>query len=241
MKKFASARGIKTGTAIRLGLGFCLLAAGMLRTDIASAQSAQIAEKDRTDQPVPSSDARTNSSTEPLTTYRPITGTQRVEWFFVSSVGPESLAAGLFSAGFGTAIDKPVEYGPSWPGFAKRYGMRLTGVATGNAIEAGTGALWGEDPRYFRASGQPFGSRLRNIAVLTFMARRPDGHLAPAYARYLAIPGNNFLSLTWRADSEATTNAALTRTILGFAARMGSNTFQEFWPDARKYLKLGRK
>jgi len=33
--------------------------------------------------------------------------------------------------------------------------MRLTGVSTGKAIEAGLGSLWGEDPRYFRAAGQP--------------------------------------------------------------------------------------
>ena len=40
-------------------------------------------------------------------TYQPITGRQRLQWFAQSTAGPQSLAAGLFSAGFGTAINRP--------------------------------------------------------------------------------------------------------------------------------------
>jgi hypothetical protein len=165
-----------------------------------------------------------------------ITGRQRIDWFAKSTIGPESLAAGLFSAGFGTARNSPREYGPHWEGFGKRYGMRLTGVSTGNAMEAGLGALWGEDPRYSRAAGGPVKERIRNIVVMTFMARRADGSLAPAYARYAATAGNNLLSNTWRADSESGIGDACLRTALGFAGRMGSNAFAEFWPTVTKHL-----
>jgi hypothetical protein len=58
----------------------------------------------------------------------------------------------------------------------------------------------------------------------------------PAYARYISTPGNNFLSNTWRADSEATNRAAALRTIWGFAGLMGKNAFTEFWPDARQIV-----
>jgi hypothetical protein len=168
--------------------------------------------------------------------YDPITPKQRVEWFFIHTAGPQSLARGLFNAGIGTARDQPVEYGPSWPGFAKRYGMRFTGVATGNAMEAAFGSLWGEDPRYFRTSGQHFSSRIRNVVAMTFVTHRRDGRLAPAYARFLATPGNNFLSNTWRADSEATVNSALIRTLLGFAGRMAANAYQEFRPTFKHHI-----
>jgi hypothetical protein len=120
------------------------------------------------------------------TPYGPITGRQRLRWFVIASVGPQSLGIGVLSAGLGTARHKPDEYDTHWDGFGKRYGLRLTGVVTSNAMEAGIGALWGEDPRYFRANGESFGKRIENILILTVAARGRDSelhpveHLAPA-------------------------------------------------------------
>jgi len=167
---------------------------------------------------------------------QPITNRQRLKWFVRSTVGPESLTAGLFTAGFGTGLDSPREYGPHWEGYGKRYGMRFTGIATGNAMEAAFGSLWGEDPRYFRATGQSVKGRIKNVIVMTFMARQADGTMAPAYARYIGTSGNNFLSNTWRADSESGVGDACLRTALGFAGRIGGNAFAEFWPTVTKHL-----
>jgi len=200
-------------------------------------EKPQKPDSEKPDAPVPADSITKSPTTQQA--YLPISGEKRVSWFFVRSVGPESLLAGLFTAGIGTARNKPEEYQPHFAGFAKRYGMRFTGVATSNAMEAGFGAVWGEDPRYFRAEGQSFGRRIRNVMVMTVAARRRDGHLEPAYARYIAIPGNNFLSNTWRADSEATTNAALTRTLWGFVARMADNAYQEFWPSVKHKILPG--
>jgi len=66
----------------------------------------------------------------------PISVQQRFHWVIKSTVGPESLTAGLFLAGIATARDTPEEYGPHWDGFGKRYGMRLTGIATSSVLEA---------------------------------------------------------------------------------------------------------
>lgn len=173
--------------------------------------------------------------------YRPITPRQRWNWFVESTVGPETLAVGVFSAGFGTARNSPEEYGTHWGGLGKRYGMRLTGVATGNAMEASLGALWREDPRYFRMNGAPFKKRVEHVMTMTFVARDRDGDLGPAYARYLSTPGNNFLSNTWRADSEATSRAAALRTVWGFLGLMGKNAFIEFWPDVLRRVLHTKK
>jgi hypothetical protein len=163
--------------------------------------------------------------------YPGITGKERAEWFVLSTAGPASLAGGLFSAGLGTALDKPAEYGPHWEGFGKRYGMRLTGVSTGNLMEAGLGAAWGEDPRYFHTIDRPFGRRVENIVDLTFRAYRPDGERHLATARYAATVGNNFLSNLWRTESEADWQHALIRTAEGFGGRALSNTVSEFLPE----------
>jgi len=168
--------------------------------------------------------------------YRAITPLGRLDWFTRATVGPKSLAGGLFSAGFGTITNAPHEYGTSWTGFGKRYGMRLTGVSTGNAIEATLGAAWGEDPRYFHTVDQPFGARVKNVLDLTFRAYRTDGERHPAFARYIAIFGNNFASNSWRAQSEADWQHALLRSGEGFGARILSDTFNEFFPQVWQRL-----
>jgi hypothetical protein len=181
------------------------------------------------------------SSVSPLTSlkshtadepYQPITSRQRFHWFLNETLGPAHLlGGGIFSAAVGTALDRPWEYGSSWGGFGDRFGMRLTGISTGNAMEATIGAIWGEDPRYFREPDKSFGARVGSVVKQTFVARRRDGEFAPAYARYIAVPGNNFLSNTWRVHSEANTGDALLRTAEGFGGRMASNAWEEFWPS----------
>ena len=158
-----------------------------------------------------------------------------------NTIGPPSLLAGAISAGWGTLLNHPPEYGTHWDGFGKRYGMRLTGVATSNTMEAGLGMLWGEDPRYFRDEGQPFGHRLRHVVKMTFLAESRSGGTMPAYARFVAVSGSNFLSNTWRADKEADTGHALARIGLGFMGRMSKNAFLEFWPDVKeRVFRIGR-
>ena len=93
-------------------------------------------------------------------TYTPITGKQRLQWFITQTIGPiHLLGGGTISSAIGTALDRPYEYGSSWGRLRDRFGMRLTGISTGNAMEAGLGAIWGEDPRYFREPDKSFGGR----------------------------------------------------------------------------------
>jgi hypothetical protein len=174
---------------------------------------------------------------ESPTAYHPITADGRLGWFVRSTIGPRSLVAGLFSAGIGTASNSPHEYGTHWDGFAQRYGMRLTGVSTGNAIEASLGAAWGEDPRYFHTLNASFGERAKNVADLTFRAYRPDGQRHLAYARFVATFGNNFLSNTWRVQSEADWQHAMIRSAEGFGARAISNAFSEFVPQVWRAVR----
>ena len=160
-----------------------------------------------------------------------------IKWFVKSTVGPSSLFLyGPLSAALGTATNSPEEYGPHWAGFGKRYGMRLTGVSTGNAMEASLGAIWGEDLRYFPSPNRAFEARVEYVISSTFAAPGRDGRFRPAYARFAGNVGNNFLSNTWRADSEADAGHAALRCLYGVLGKMGSNAFIEFWPDVRKLV-----
>jgi hypothetical protein len=168
--------------------------------------------------------------------YERITPRQSLRWFITSTTGPAYLAGGIFLAAGGTAVDRPKEYGPHWEGFADRYGMRKSVVVTGDAIEASAGLILREDPRYFRVPDRPFHARVKNVVRLTFAARREDGSFKPAYARYGATLGSNFLSNAWRVHSDANARDALLRASGGFAGRMAANAFEEFWPDVKKWL-----
>jgi hypothetical protein len=185
---------------------------------------------------VPDSAGGASSSSSSSDARQPITARGRIDWVVKGTIGPESLGAGLFSAGWGTLFNSPKTYGPHWEGFGDRYGMRLSGIAASNSVEAGLGAIWGEDPRYNRDEGAPFSHRLGHAAKMTFMAQDRDGNLMPAYARLIAVPGTNFLSNTWRAPGDDTANRAAIRTGLGFLGRFGGNTFDEFWPDVHRKL-----
>jgi hypothetical protein len=175
------------------------------------------------------------SGNDRLSIYQPAKMGDRMKWIAVSTAGPLSLlAAGPISAGFGTAINRPKVYGPHWEGFGKRYGMRLTGVSTGNVIEASLGSLWGEDPRYFQSPRRGFGTRVKYVIKTTFVAPRGDGTFHLAYARYIGNVGNNFLSNTWRVQGENGPGSAALRCLLGVVGRMSGNALAEFWPDVRK-------
>ena len=172
--------------------------------------------------------------------YQPIRPVQRLTWFARSTIGVQSLGVGVMSGAYRTALNEPPEYEGTWKGFSKRYGMRLTGVATSNAMEASLGALWDEDPRYFRTEGQPFGGRIKHVIKLTFAAYSSDGSLKPAYGRHIGNFGSSYLSNTWRTHSEASGQDAFVRGIMGIVGRMSGNAFLEFWPDVKQRL-FGRK
>jgi hypothetical protein len=196
--------------------------------------TAPIPTSNSGDSPLP--DAPAVSSQHQSAPYTPITGQERFSWIVQNALWPQHLVGGVINSAVGTARNRPHEDGPHWGGFGERFGVRLTGVTTSNVMEAGIGALWGEDPRYFPVPEDSFGGRVKNVIKMTFVARRPDGNFAPAYARYIAFTGSNFLTNAWRPDSEADTEHAVLRTLQGFAGRMAANAWEEFWPQAKSYI-----
>ena len=178
-------------------------------------------------------DAATSSSSDAP---RPISAQQRIQWIAKGTFGAEGLAGEVFGAGWGTLFNSPKTYGTHWQGFGDRLGMSVAGNAVSNTMEAGLGAIWGEDPRYIRDGGASFGHRIGHAAKMTFMAQDRDGKLTLAYARFVAIPGSNFLSNAWRPTGDDSADRAAIRTGFGFLGRFGNNTFDEFWPDFKQKL-----
>jgi hypothetical protein len=162
----------------------------------------------------------------------------RMKWAAVTAVSPKRLAGYVVSSAIATATNDPPEYGPHWEGYGKRIGLRLSTGATGLFMEAAVGSLWDEDPRYHRTQGLGMKARLWNIAKMSVMTQNEEGKVVPAYARYISVPANSYLSNLWRPDSRATVDRGARRIPLSFMDRMIANAFTEFLPDM---LKMFRK
>ncbi len=167
--------------------------------------------------------------------YVPATTADRVEWTVVGTVGPQSLfVVGPLSAGFHTWLNEPSEWQQTWSGFGKRYLHREADVAISNTMEAGLGAIWGEEPRYVPSGRRGIGARARYAIKTAFVTQRRDGHLAPAWGRYVANTLNNVIENSWLPPSATTPGQTALRSAMGFASRIGGNAWAEFWPDAKQ-------
>ena len=166
-----------------------------------------------------------------------VTPTQRLVWFDKKSFGVQNLGGAIPVAAWLTFRDQPREAGPHWRGFANRYSVSVSTTALSNAMEAGLGAIWGEDPRYFRdRAGASMKSRLGRVVKWTVVAPNRSGELRPAYARFIAISGSSFMSNGWREPSDTDAEHSLSRIGYSLIGRMASNAFDEFWPDVKHTL-----
>jgi hypothetical protein len=167
----------------------------------------------------------------------PITPGERVNWIVDGTVGPRTLfvVSPLAAAGQ-TQWNKPEEWHRSWSGFGKRYLHQEADVAISSTLEAGVGALWGEEPRYRRMGSGSFGARAKWALRTAFVAQRRDGRLHPAWGRYVGNTANNVIENAWLPPSATTVRHTILRSAAGFATRIGGNAWEEFWPDVARRL-----
>jgi len=169
----------------------------------------------------------------------PITASQRVEWVVDGTLGLRSVTVfGPAAAGFQTGLNTPPEWTRSWFGFGRRYLERGVDVAMSSSIEAGLGAMSGEDPRYARLGHGRMRARAFYAVRTTFVARHGDGTWHPAWARYVANVANTMIENAWLPPSETTAGQTARRSIAGIVSRIGANALTEFWPDIAKRLHL---
>ena len=170
----------------------------------------------------------------PLTAdaYAPITTAERIDWIVDGTIGRKSLfAVGPLATIWQTGFNTPEEWGRGASSIAKRYAQREADVALSNTIEAGLGAIWGEDPRYIPSGRKGIWPRARYAMKTVFLAQRRDGSLKPAWGRYAGNVANNLIENTWLPPSMTTGSQTAWRSGLGFLGRLGGNAWEEFWPD----------
>jgi hypothetical protein len=170
--------------------------------------------------------------------YVPIAPAQRVRWIVDGTVGRQSLLiVGPLAAAWQTAWNTPEEWGRGWSGIGKRYAQREADVAISNTIEAGLGALWGEEPRYIPSARTGLWPRARYALKTSVLAQGRDGRLRPAWARYAGNTVNNVIENAWLPPSQTTAAQTAVRSGMGIVTRIGGNLWNEFWPDVVRRIK----
>ncbi len=166
----------------------------------------------------------------------PINGVERINWIVEGMLGPRSLAVGVIASTWQTSWRIPDEWSQSAFGFRERYLEREADVAISNTIEAGLGALWGEDPRYIRAPRGSVRSRAAHAMKTVVLAPRADGQLKPAWGRFAGNVFNNVIENAWLPPSMTTPGQTALRSANGLLGRLAGNLWDEFWPDIRTRL-----
>ena len=189
-------------------------------------------------QGLPGQESNTHPGELTASSYVPADRDARLVWAVGGVVGPRSLfLVGPLATMWQTGFNQPVEWERSWAGAGRRYAHREADVSISNAIEAGLGALWGEEPRYIPSGRRGIGLRARYAIKTTVLAQRRDGHLAPAWGRFAGNTVNNLIENAWLPPSATTPRQTLLRSAFGLLGRLGGNAWEEFWPDVRKRLK----
>jgi hypothetical protein len=165
-----------------------------------------------------------------------ITGVERINWIVDGMLGPRSLGVGVLAATWQTSLRIPDEWSRSAFGFRERYLQREADVAISNTIEAGLGALWDEDPRYFRAQSRSARARVAHAVKTVVLAPRPDGRFKPAWGRFAGNVVNNVIENAWLPSSMTTPGQTALRSANGLLGRLAGNLWEEFWPDIRSRL-----
>jgi hypothetical protein len=169
--------------------------------------------------------------------FQPMTASDRVTYIVDGSIGPTSLGVGVIAAGWDTALNNPSEWNRTWEGFGRRYAEREADVSISNSIEAGLGAIWGEQARYTRSSERGFKKRLGHALKTVFLAEYRDGHLAPAWGRYASNIFNNVIENSWLPPSQTTWQQTTLRGAEGFVGRAIGNVWEEFQPEIVRLLR----
>jgi hypothetical protein len=166
--------------------------------------------------------------------YVPPTVAERVHWVVQGTASIPVIGVNAIDSAWSTRVNWPEEWGRGPKGFARRFADETAYGTISDAIEAGVGTLWGEDPRYQRAAPGSHWRRVRHALTATVLAPRRDGRTAPAWGRFGAIAAATEIQNTWLPPSARTPGAVAWRVADDLIWRAAANVWDEFWPDLRR-------
>jgi hypothetical protein len=169
----------------------------------------------------------------------PLTGRERFHIYLRQTFGPVSVAQSALGAGINQWLDAPPEWGQGMEGYGHRFVSACGRSVIDHSIQSGVAAMRGEDPRYWPSGRKGVRPRTRYAIIHTFMSRTDDGGETLAISTFAGVYGGWMVARTWYPDKNNNVSFALEHASISMAVKVGTNVFQEFWPDIRR--KVFRK
>lgn len=166
----------------------------------------------------------------------PMTGHEKLRHYLRTTYGPASWGYTAFTAGVSQANGTVNQWGGGMEGYGKRYGSSFGQRAIYRSIWQGLGYLAHEDPRYFRSNQSGIWSRSFYAAKQSFISHKDSGGTRIGYTKIIGAFGAGTISRQWYPDSYHTASDYVTAGFISLGWNMAKNTFNEFWPDIRKWL-----
>jgi hypothetical protein len=166
-----------------------------------------------------------------ISSYAPLTTSERVRQYLVSAYGPEAILRATASAGISQWRDTPKEWKQGREAYGDRFGDALARHVIRKTLESGAAAALHEDNRYFQSTDTGVWKRTRHAIGSVFVARNPAGGEHFAYSRFGGAVAASFISRAWQPPSETTAGDAAVTFGISMAADVGWNVFKEFCPN----------
>jgi len=134
----------------------------------------------------------------------------------------------------------PRQWGHGWDSYAVRSTSFFGRSLVRENIAFGVRAIDHEDPRYFPLGQGSRWARVRYAIERTFLVKNDSGGTMPAYSLFVSAYTAPFIAQQWRPEHFTSSHPFKVGSArIGIA--VGSDVFQEFWPDLKRKLKLDRR
>jgi hypothetical protein len=225
-------RSIGFTAGVVYAFGGVLLTPSAAQTPLAPEQQVQAVQ-------APPDDASASALPAPAP-FVPLTLGQKYLWSANKVFSPGSLFLYNFRAGFDEVLRKDSPWGNQEDSYGVRTASFLGRSFLRQNLAFGVRAFDHEDPRYFVLGRGSRWTRVKYAVIRTFLVRNDSGGIMPAYSLFTAAFGTPLLADQWGLEHRLNPHP-LRAGGAGLGIAVGSDVFQEFWPDIKRKLGLDRR
>jgi hypothetical protein len=181
------------------------------------------------------------AGTRKASTFRPMTGHERVHLYEKTMTNPLGYIKAGFSAGIDQWNDKPVEWEQGASGYGKRYANILGQYSIQRTVTFGLGAAFHEDNRYFNSGKKELWPRIWYALTSGILARHDDGSRHISVSQLGGVAAGAFLSRFWQPPSEHSAGDGAVSFGITMGSNIGFSVVKEFLPDVGRALAKKRQ